>query len=322
MAAEPLKPAVFSVRMEVEAMLPGAVSGFDQLIGHFQLKVSATMLTFSPKCCGLTCCSKPYIVPLSQVKLAKMVTVPYKEPGMVIQVEQERNVPLGLKLWMDGSNKLLEGCFDTIEAMRKLVIGEVLIAGYLEASSRPSSASITFYPRDVTRRIYELQTKLTTSKVDEMEKIMLGDDAGLITLTRKTFGVEMVHDKLAMGGSEICSVFCQAVIEPAIFLHTTSESTPTGTAFKIAFPGSTQADVSNLRVEVPADIILAAPYENVKNEGSVDYKPLKKGRVKAAATSVSALGGRIKRSLSTSKGNSATPPARASRGSTLPSIKS
>ena len=37
------------------------------------------------------------------------------------------------------------------------------------------------------------------------------------------------------------------------------------------------------RVEVPADIILAAPYENVKNEGSVDYKPLNKGLVKSAA---------------------------------------
>lgn len=321
MAAEPLKPAMFSVRMEVEPMLPGAVSGFEQLAGFFQLKVSATMLTFTPKCCGLTCCSKPYIVPLNQVSLAKMVTVPFKDPGMVLQVEQERSVPLGLKMWMDGGKKPLEVCFDTIEAMRKLVIGEVLIAGYMEAATKPSSASITYYPRDVTRRIYELQSKLTTSKVDETEKIMLGDDAGLIILTRKTFGVEMVHDKLAMGGSEICSVFCQAVIEPAIFLHTTTERTATGSTFKIAIPGATQGDVSNLRVEVPADIILAAPYENVKNEGSVDYKPLTKGRVKAAAASVSALGGRIKRSLSTSKGNTATPPARASRGSILPSIK-
>jgi len=323
MAADPLKPAVFHVRLEADAMLPGALPGFPKTAAKCKLTVSATMLTFAPKCCGLTCCGKPYIVPLSQVKLAKMVSVPYQETGMVIQVEQDRSVPLCLKLWMDGGNKSLEACFDTIEAMRKLVIGEVLIAGYIDMMATPSSSSITYYPRDVTRRLYELHNKLTTSRVDEVEKLGLGEE-GVIILTRKTFGVEMVQEKPTPGGGvDVCSVFCQPVIEPAVFLHTTTVNGANGaTAYKIAIPGATQGDISNLRVEVPADVILAAPYENIKNEGSVDYKPLGKGLVKSAAASVSALGGRIKRSMSTAKGAAQQRTSRMSLGDRLPSIKS
>jgi hypothetical protein len=329
MAAEPLKPTVFPVRMEVDAMVPGALGGFPGVAAPFKLSVSATTLTFAPKCCGIACCGQPYTVSLSQVKLSKMVSVPYTAPGMVIQVEQERHVALGLKLWMDGGSKSLEECFDTIEAMRKLVIGQVLIAGSMEMSAAPSARAITYYPRDATRRIYELQTKLTTAKVDEMAKLGLGDDGGAVVLTRKTFGVEMVQEKpTADGGSEVCSVFCQAVIEPAIFLHTTTAAGPGGRpVFKIVIPGAAQTDVSNLRVEVPADVILAAPYEDVKNEGSVDYKPLSKGRLaaKSAAASVSAAGRYIKRSIST-KGSNAAPPARAaslrtSGRASLPSFK-
>uniref|UniRef100_A0A7S0Q3D3 Uncharacterized protein n=1 Tax=Coccolithus braarudii TaxID=221442 RepID=A0A7S0Q3D3_9EUKA len=313
MTSEALKPAMFQVKIGVQAILPGSLSGFPSTDGYYKLSVTATMLTFTPKCLGITCCGKPYIVPLEKVKSAKMVNVPYQAPGMILTVEEGRQMPIAIKVWMDGGVKSLEACFDCIEAMRKLVIGNVLIAGYIDMSSTPSASSITYYPREITRRIYEIQQKLTTAKVDETERLGLGDiDAGSVILSRKVFGVEMVQETpLPGGGSTVCSVFCQSVIEPALFLHTTSLTAPNGsTVFKIAFPGGTQSEVSNLRVEVPASVILSAPFEDPRNEGSVDYKPLKGSALKSVAASASALGGRIKRAVSVSRG---VEPSRVSR---------
>lgn len=262
--------APWAIKLQIEAVQEsGAPLGIGMSTKTFTLTVNSVdcELTFTPTLCGMKCCVKPFTLALSKVSKAKLISVPYTTPALMLQVEEELRVPLIYKMWVAGPEGSVAACFQEIEAARRLLIAPVVVAGSFDITTRPESSSVTFYPQDVVAKVFLQGEKLKALTLDASvppptKSVDLDDGAGQIVLTRYQYGVEMTHKK---DGTPIASVFCQEVgggsFGPQAQLHVVEVLQPDSSCtFKVATPGGTAGTITNFTVEVPPTTILTSPY--------------------------------------------------------------
>mmetsp|Transcript_47975 Transcript_47975/g.103927 ORF Transcript_47975/g.103927 Transcript_47975/m.103927 type:complete len:364 (-) Transcript_47975:125-1216(-) len=227
----------------------------------FMLTVGKDYASFKP----IGCCAggKPYVLPLDQVKEVKMVTANWSAPSLVIvgeKVVEDEAVKFFHKVFVDGNEPAIEECCNKMDAQIRLLSGQVLVAGYID----PSIPNLItwFSPADTTK-IFELESAMLISSVNDKKTLDIKEYDGTITFTRLTYGMEMLFSK---EGMEIpCSVFCERVHTIQFELPVVEETLTTGEgevvkAFRLKAAAKDANSKGTWAVLLEPRIVLSAPY--------------------------------------------------------------
>merc|ERR1719229_1520772 len=197
------------------AHLDKYASETDMVLGKlgekFLLTIGPEKITITPEGC---CAGRPHVLPLSMVKEAKMLTSMYSMPSFVIIGEKMVEAPPdeetgevlldaeGMpvmvpehffhKFFIEGHEASIVEVCNKVDASVRLMQGQVLIAGYIEADV-PNSVS--YFSAIDTVYIFETESSMITKGVGETKTIYLDDNGGAITFKRLQYGTDIILKK-------------------------------------------------------------------------------------------------------------------------------
>jgi hypothetical protein len=180
--------------------------------GQFLLTIGPEKITIKAQGC---CAGAPYVLPLSMVKEARMLTSnPYAMPSFVIigekmveapPDEESGEVPVDAdgeplmvaerffhKFFIEGHEESIIAACNKVDAQVRLLQGQVLVAGFIDTSV-PNVVSY-FSPAD-TIMLFEMESSMMTKAVGESTTLFLEDYGGAVTLTRLPYGTDMLLSK-------------------------------------------------------------------------------------------------------------------------------
>merc|ERR1712087_404421 len=178
------------------AHLDKYASETDMVLGKlgekFLLTIGPEKITITPEGC---CAGRPHVLPLSMVKEAKMLTSMYSMPSFVIIGEKMVEAPPdeetgevlldaeGMpvmvpehffhKFFIEGHEASIVEVCNKVDASVRLLQGQVLIAGYIEADV---INSVSYFSPADTINLFETESSMITKTVGETKTICLDDN--------------------------------------------------------------------------------------------------------------------------------------------------
>mmetsp|Transcript_40329 Transcript_40329/g.66989 ORF Transcript_40329/g.66989 Transcript_40329/m.66989 type:complete len:306 (+) Transcript_40329:81-998(+) len=216
----------------------------------YTMTVGDRELTFVPE----SFFAPKIIISLASINSVEKFQPPYSAACMLIKLDDESYE----KVWVPGETMVLEAAIDKIQAMCKLLTGDIVVCGSLDPIT---GKSVTFFDPKVSGEFFSSTYRLILANVDTIEKVPLGSDlaAGYIQVKRTTAGV-------------VCSVmtpafeeefkqtpcFCATTQSSELVLDVSKMTSPSGTTYDLLKPGETVA-TTPLTIPIKSQDILAAP---------------------------------------------------------------
>lgn len=247
---------------------------------RFLLTIGPEKITIKSQAC---CCpGKPYVLPLSMVKEAKMLTSQYAMPSFVIIGEKMVEAPADEetgevpvdgegapqmvpehffhKFFIEGHEPSIVDVCNKVDAQVRLLQGQVLISGYIDATV-PNV--VNYFTAADTIQLFETESSMITRGVGEVFTVYLEDDGGTVTFTRLQYGTEILLTKEDNPDFLPSSVFIERVHSVQFALPVYETKIPVNEeetkVFRIAH-NKDGTSTASWTVTLDPKVIISAPY--------------------------------------------------------------
>lgn len=220
----------------------------------YTMTVSATDLTFTSK--GILSILIPkLVIPLTKIKSVKNYKPPFSKACMLMELEDGFE-----KLWVGKEPEELEAAIDKINAVCKLINGDIIVCGSLDAST---GASVTFFDAAVAAKLFSSTYRQILAPVESIEKVPLGTEAeaGYVQVKRVVTGVTC-SAMIPEFGEDVAArqmpCFCATLASSELVLDVTTTTNEFGTTYGLLKPGE-ETPTKPLSISIASQVILSAP---------------------------------------------------------------